>query len=121
MSNYPFSSIDQKINIDQYYRYEIPTPQILPCENLESKSQDSGIVMFEYGNSTQLRRHAELNGKVNLNSAFGITDQHLYAACRKSLCEAYCTDDIQLGEYHHEVTQNNYVISVPYTVSGLNL
>lgn len=76
---------------------DYPVPVVVPDDTNKATSYDLGVVRFLF-NRLDLDTYAEANGRLNVNSALGITEEHLLDSARKHVAEQYESHDIKLGD-----------------------
>lgn len=96
---------------------DYPVPLVVPDTNNKATSYDLGVVRFMF-NRLDLDTYAEANGRLNVNSALGITEENLLDSARKHISDTYQAHDIQLGDpYYTAGYAANRAIEIQYKVT----
>lgn len=110
-----YLSDKKNITTKLYEGVLFPVPKIIPDPNNTSKKSDSGEVWFDF-NRLDLDDYAEYDGRINVRSAIGITEDMLYKSAQDHLYELYQTNDIQLSELRYITSTEFKRITIPYSV-----
>lgn len=94
-----------------------PTPEIIPDEENTKKSEDSGVVSFDFTHRPDLVNYVDTDGSVLLQTSLGINEEVLIACARKYVALTYESADIILGRPKFTSKNQHPRILVRYTVN----